>query len=87
VRINPRNFFQRRVKEFPINWVSTITKQKGDYQEQQIANWIFNNCSGKFCMKKDVHYDRSGVKTITRIAFEFPSDLTLFHLSGMAQDQ
>lgn len=87
MKINPKNFFNRRIDEFQDNWVSTITKQQGEYKEQQIANWIFNNCNGRFCMKKDVHYDRSGVKTITRIAFEIPSDLTLFYLSGLAQEQ
>jgi hypothetical protein len=86
MRNNPKNFFKRKVKEIPIDWISTITDIKSDYHESKISNWIYNNCNGRFCIKKDVHYDRSGVKQITRIAFEKSSDLTLFHLSGAAQE-
>ena len=86
MKINPKNFFGRKVKEVPIGWSSTIIDMKSDYQESKISNWIYKNCNGRFCILTDVHHDRHKVKQITKIAFENSSDLTLFHLSGKAQE-
>jgi hypothetical protein len=50
------------------------------------ARWIYSNCAGRFAMVNDVKYQNDQVNIVTTIGFEEHSDLTLFVLSGMAQN-
>jgi len=51
---------------------------------RKTARWIYANCVGRFALVNDAIYSchNDQVNIVTTVAFEEPSDLTLFVLSG-----
>jgi len=82
MRINPLNFYGRRVDKLMPHF-TTISKYLQEYKEEQINRWIHEHCSGRYCLVKTVHWDRDAWRAMTTIGFEEPADMTLFALSGM----
>ena len=86
MRINAKNFHPRRLELIPPHFKTISLPNQHDYQTQKLARWIHSHCVGRFSLVNDVKYQNDQVNIVTTIAFEEPSDLTLFVLSGMAQN-
>lgn len=69
----------------PPHFVNTVVKAN-DFEIQKIIKWIYENCTGRYSITKDVIYHRNESKAVTVVGFENPGDLTLFALSGLAQN-
>ena len=84
VRINPNNFFNRELDILPPHFVNTVVK--AHYSDIELMKkCIYENCSGRYSITKDVKYEGDTSRSVTVIGFENPGDLTLFALSGKAQ--
>ena len=86
MRINAKNFHPRQLDIIPPHFKTISLPSQIEYQQHKTARWIYANCAGRFSMVNDVKYQNDQVNIVTTIAFEEPSDLTLFVLSGMAQN-
>jgi len=64
--------------------VNTVVKAH-DSDIELMKKWIYENCSGRYSITKDVKYEGDTSRSVTVIGFENPGDLTLFALSGKAQ--
>ena len=85
MKINPLNFFDRKIDSIPPHFVTT-SLYTTDYQtETSIDKWIYENCFGRYSITKDVIYQGDQSRSITVLGFENPGDLSLFALSGKAQ--
>ncbi len=84
MRINPKNFFNRKLQSLPPHFTTT-SKFLNEYDQQKVDSWIHENCVGRYCMIKDVKWSGNSWKAVTTIGFEEPSDMTLFGLSGLLQ--
>ena len=87
MRINPRNFFDRQVNYLPAHFVNMIIDLANDREIENIRSWIYQYCSGRFSITKDVKFDSDKTRTVNLVGFEEPGDLTLFALSGFAQNK
>jgi len=88
MRINPRNFFDRQVDSLPLHFVNIVIDQKyNDRDLEKVKKWIYQNCSGRFSITRDVKFDGDKIKTVSLVGFEEPGDLTLFALSGLSQNK
>ena len=85
MRINPKNFFDRQLDILPPHFVNMVIEQTHDNHLEQIRSWIYQNCSGRFSITKDIITDSDKTRTVNLVGFEEPGDLTLFALSGVAQ--
>tara|TARA_Y100000748_G_scaffold299709_1_gene297004 strand:- start:4856 stop:5122 length:267 start_codon:yes stop_codon:yes gene_type:complete len=85
MRINPLNFFKREIDNLPPHFVNTLVKAH-EYDVEKMRKWIYENCRGRFSITKDVQLSNNVSRSITVIGFEEPGDLTLFALSGIAQN-
>ena len=85
MRINPKNFYQRELDTLPPHFVNTITRAH-DGDVQKMRAWIYENCSGRYSITKDIKYEGDQSRSCTVLGFENPGDLTLFALSGPAQN-
>ena len=81
MRINPKNFFNRKLDILPPHFTST-SKKLTEYEEQKLNKWIHENCAGRYCIVKDVKWQKDAWRSTVTIGFEEPSDLTLLALSG-----
>jgi len=86
MRINPLNFYKRRVDRIMPHF-TTHVRYLTDYQEENVNRWIYENCSGRYCMVKSVQWERDAWKNMTTIGFEEPADMTLFALSGIVNNK
>jgi len=86
MKINPNNFYDRELHTLPPHFVNTITRAH-DSDVEKIRKWIYENCSGRFSITKDVKFQGDLSKSVTVIGFENPGDLTLFALSGVQNPQ
>ena len=84
LKINPNNFFKRELNILPPHFVNTVVKAH-ESDVEQMRKWIYENCSGRYSITKDVKFDGDTSRSCTVIGFELPGDLTLFALSGKAQ--
>ena len=85
MRINPINFFDRQLDILPPHFVNMVIEQTHDNNLELIRSWIYQNCSGRFSITKDIITDSDKTRTVNLVGFEEPGDLTLFALSGVAQ--
>mgnify|MGYP001181809353 CR=1 FL=1 len=86
MKINPNNFYGRELDILPAHFVNTITKAN-EHDVEKMRKWIYENCSGRYSITKDVKFDGDQSKSVTVIGFENPGDLTLFALSGVQNIQ
>ena len=84
MRINPKNFYQRELDILPPHFINTVVKAH-EADIETIRKWIYEHCSGRYSITKDVIHHRDKSRSITVLGFEDPGDLTLFALSGLAQ--
>ena len=84
MRINPRNFYPRRLTTLPPHFVTMELESRNDGEIDILARWIYQNCYGRFAVIKEINYHRENVALVIVVGFEEPSDLTLFALSGQA---
>ena len=84
MRINPKNFFKRELDILPPHFVNTVVKAH-EADVDQMRTWIYENCSGRYSITKDVVFQGDQSRSVTVLGFEEPGDLTLFALSGIAQ--
>ena len=84
MRINPKNFYPRRLEKLPPHFVTIETDSRNDGEIDILARWIYQHCFGRFSIIKEVNYHRENISSVTIVGFEEPSDLTLFALSGQA---
>ena len=84
MRINPKNFYLRELDILPPHFINTVVKcHEGDLEK--IRNWIYEYCSGRYSITKDVILKNDGSsRAVFVLGFENHGDLTLFALSGMA---
>ena len=85
MKINPNNFYGRELDTLPPHFVNTVVKAH-DGDVARIKAWIYENCSGRFSITKDVKFEGDQSRSVTVFGFENHSDLTLFALSGIAQN-
>jgi len=85
MRINPNNFFKRELEILPPHFVNTVVKAH-EADVEKMRRWIYEHCSGRYSITKDVVYDGENSRSVTVLGFEEPGDLTLFALSGIAQE-
>ena len=85
MKINPVNFFKRELDILPPHFVNTVVKAH-EADVEKMRRWIYEHCSGRYSITKDVVYDGDNSRSITVLGFEEPGDLTLFALSGIAQE-
>tara|TARA_B100000780_G_scaffold246201_1_gene190618 strand:+ start:207 stop:473 length:267 start_codon:yes stop_codon:yes gene_type:complete len=85
MRINPVNFFKRELDILPPHFVNTVVKAH-EADIEKMRKWIYENCHGRYSITKDVIFHGDQSKSITVLGFEEPGDLTLFALSGVAQN-
>ena len=84
MRINPNNFFKRELDMLPPHFDNTVVKAH-EADVEKMRKWIYENCSGRYSITKDVIYQGDQSRSCTVLGFENPGDLTLFALSGKAQ--
>ena len=84
MRINPRNFYPRRLTTLPPHFVTMELESRNDGEIDILFRWIYQNCYGRFAVIKEINYHRENVALVIVVGFEEPSDLTLFALSGQA---
>ena len=68
----------------PPHFVNTVVKAH-DQDIEKMRKWIYEHCSGRYSITKDVTLRGDKSKSVTVLGFEDPGDLVLFSLSGMAQ--
>ena len=85
MKINPKNFYQRELHILPPHFVNTVVKAH-DVDIEKMRKWIYEYCTGRYSITNDVITYNDKTKPVTVFGFENPSDLTLFALSGMAQN-
>ena len=85
MKINPVNFFKRELDILPPHFVNTVVKAH-EADVEKMRRWIYEHCSGRYSITKDVVYDGESSRSVTVLGFEEPGDLTLFALSGIAQE-
>jgi hypothetical protein len=85
MKINPNNFFKRELDILPPHFVNTVVKAH-EADVETMRRWIYENCHGRFSITKDVIYENDNSRNVTVLGFEEPGDLTLFALSGIAQN-
>ena len=85
MKINPVNFFKRELDILPPHFVNTVVKAH-EADVEKMRRWIYEHCSGRYSITKDVVYDGENSRSVTVLGFEEPRDLTLFALSGIAQE-
>ena len=85
MRINPKNFFDRQLDILPPHFVNMVIEQTHDNNLELIRSWIYQNCSGRYSITQDVIFYKDKAKSVNLVGFEEPGDLTLFVLSGKAQ--
>ena len=85
MKINPNNFFKRELDILPPHFVNTVVKAH-EADVEKIRKWIYENCHGRFSITKDVIFQNDTSRSVTVLGFEQPGDLTLFALSGVAQN-
>jgi hypothetical protein len=85
MKINPVNFFKRELDILPPHFVNTVVKAH-EADVEKMRRWIYEHCSGRYSITKDVVYDGENSRSVTVLGFEEPGDLTLFALSGIAQE-
>ena len=83
MKINPVNFFKRELDILPPHFVNTVVKAH-EADVEKMRRWIYEHCSGRYSITKDVVYDGEDSKSVTVLGFEEPGDLTLFALSGIS---
>jgi hypothetical protein len=86
MRINSKNFHPRKLDRIPPHFKTIALPNQVEYHQQKTTRWIHAHCAGRFALVNDVQYQNDQVTAVTNIGFEEPSDLTLFLLSGMAQN-
>ena len=86
MRINPKNFYDRELEILPPYFVNTVVRAH-EAEVEVMRKWIYENCTGRYCVVKDVKWDKDAWKGMTTIGFEHPSDMTLFALSGLMTDK
>ena len=85
MKINPKNFHQRQLDILPPHFVNTVVKVT-EYDVEKMRKWIYEHCSGRYSITNDIITYNDKTKPVTILGFENPEDLTLFALSGMAQN-
>jgi hypothetical protein len=85
MRINPNNFFKRELDFLPPHFVNTVVRAH-ESDVETMRKWIYENCTGRYSITKDVVFQDGNSRNVTVLGFEEPGDLTLFALSGMAQN-
>ena len=85
VKINPNNFYQRELDFLPPHFVNTVVRVN-EYEVEKIRKWIYENCNGRYSITRDVKFVGNESRAVTVIGFEEPGELTLFALSGVAQN-
>ena len=85
MKINPKNFYQRELDILPPHFINTVVKTH-EAEVEKMRKWIYEHCSGRYSITNDVVFDGGKSRAVTVLGFENPSDLTLFALSGMAQN-
>jgi hypothetical protein len=83
MKINPNNFFKRQLDILPPHFVNTVVKAH-EADVEKMRRWIYEHCSGRYSITKDVVYDGENSRSVTVLGFEEPGDLTLFALSGIS---
>ena len=85
MRINPKNFYLRELDILPPHFVNTVVKAQ-EVDIEKMRKWIYEYCTGRYSITKDVVFDGGNSRAVTVLGFENPGDLTLFALSGLAQN-
>ena len=84
MKINPNNFFKRELDILPPHFVNTVVKAH-EADIEKMRKWIYEHCTGRYSITKDVIYDGDQSRSITVLGFENPFYLTLFSLIVKAQ--
>ena len=84
MRVNPNNFFKRELDILPPHFVNIVVRAH-ESDVEKMREWIYENCSGRYAITKDIKYEGDQTRSCTVLGFEEPGDLTLFVLSGKAQ--
>ena len=79
MRINPRNFYQRELNQLPPHFKNIIVRSP-ETDIDKMSKWIYENCTGRYSITKDVVLRDSKSRSVTVIGFEEPGDLTFFTL-------
>ena len=53
MKINPQNFYQRKINFLPKHFVNTVVKAN-EYEMVKIEEWIYNYCTGRYCIVDDI---------------------------------
>lgn len=85
MKINPNNFYKRELQSLPPHFVNTVVRAH-EAEVELMRKWIYENCSGRYSITKDVIFKDGNSRNVTVLGFEDPGDLTLFALSGIAQN-
>jgi hypothetical protein len=85
IRINPNNFYQRELDFLPPHFVNTVVRAH-EKEVHDMRKWIYENCRGRYSITKDVIFNNGNSLNVTVLGFEEAGDLTLFALSGVAQN-
>ena len=85
MKINPQNFFQRELDTLPPHFVNTVLRIN-EHQVETIRTWIYEHCTGRYSITKDIVYRDGNSRPVTVLGFENPGDLVLLSLSGLAQN-
>jgi hypothetical protein len=85
MKINPKNFFGRKLDHLPPHFVNVVIEHTHESHIETMCKWIYEHCSGRYSITKDVIFQNDKTKSVDLVGFEEPGDLTLFVLSGKAQ--
>ena len=79
MKINPRNFYQRELNQLPPHFKNIIIRSP-EADIDKMRKWIYESCTGRYSITKDIKFDRDKSRAVTVIGFEEPGDLTFFTL-------
>ena len=85
MKINPKNFFNRQLNYLPPHFLNVVISEDQDRGIEKIRRWVYQHCSGRFSITKDVKFEDGKTRPINLVGFEEPGDFTLFALSGLTQ--
>ena len=71
MKINPKNFYQRQLDILPPHFVNTVVKAH-EVDVEKMRNWIYEYCTGRYSITKDVIHDGEKARPVYVIGFAEP---------------
>ena len=78
MRINPKNFFDRQLDHLPPHFIKMVIERRHEADIEPVRHWIYQNCSGRFTITKDVKLDGDKLATVNLVVWISSEQIKLF---------